>query len=119
MPRSCSICRHQSLSDINTRLVRDEPLRSIAKQMGVVHTSLFRHKEKCIPQLFEAERATRRKGLLGELDDLKQEIRSLRSEFAANGTVRVQLIAKSLDAIQTEAKLTGAFQQHHAVEKSE
>lgn len=51
----------------------------------------------------------RREGLLNDIDEVKQEIIETKAEFPDNPGVRVQLIARRLEAIDKEAKLTGAY----------
>lgn len=53
--------------------------------------------------------AERREGLLADVDEVKQEIIAVKSEFPDNANVRLGLIGKRLDAIEKEAKLTGAY----------
>lgn len=53
--------------------------------------------------------AERREGLLADVDEVKAEIIAVRSKFPDNPNVRVNLISRRLDAIEKEAKLTGAY----------
>lgn len=53
--------------------------------------------------------AERRKGLLADVDEVKAEIDAVKQDFIDNPNVRVQLIARRLDALDKEAKLTGAY----------
>lgn len=49
MPPRCSICDHPSRVEIDSALANpDRPLRSIARQYDLIHTTLNRHKLNCI-----------------------------------------------------------------------
>lgn len=60
-------------------------------------------------EVLREQYAERRKGLLSDVDEVKAEIASTKADFPDNPNVRVQLIARRLDAIEKEAKLTGAY----------
>ncbi len=60
-------------------------------------------------EVLREQYAERRKGLLSDVDEVKAEIDEVKSTFPDNPNVRVQLIARRLDAIEKEAKLTGAY----------
>ena len=109
MPPTCQTCQRDDLNAINSQLVQGLSLRNIAERSGIPTTSLFRHKEQCIPQLLETKANEIRAGLLKDIDEVRQEIAETKADFPDNPTVRVALIGKRLDAIDKEARLTGAF----------
>jgi hypothetical protein len=43
MPQICTICRYRKRTEIDTALIRNEPLRNIAEQFGTTVSSLHRH----------------------------------------------------------------------------
>jgi hypothetical protein len=106
----CKTCKRSDLGAINKALVAGETLRNISKQhKGATVASLQRHKENCIKDLFVKVIDQKRAGLLGEVDKVKKRIDAVAEKFADNGQVQVQLIARQLDVIDKEAKLTGAY----------
>lgn len=60
-------------------------------------------------EVLREQYAERRAGLLSDVDEVKEEIQQTKADFPDNPNVRVQLIARRLDAIEKEAKLTGAY----------
>jgi len=112
MGMTCKTCQRSDLQEINGLLLQGIPLRTIANQIGDPdHLRLLRHKENCIQSLFADKRDETRAGLLKDVDDLKAEILECKEDFADNATARVQLIARRREAIDLEAKLTGAYVQ--------
>jgi hypothetical protein len=61
MVRTCTVCSHKALDEINSLLLSGEPYRDIAGQFGLSKTALARHKESHISEL------------LSKSDDLKAE----------------------------------------------
>jgi len=112
MANTCKTCRHENAEQINIMLADGQPLRKIMDRFkGLSTGGLQRHKEGCLRELFDEVREQKRIGLLADVDEVKREIQLAKMEFADNGQIRVQLIGKRLDAIEKEAKLTGAYQQ--------
>lgn len=109
MANTCKTCQHPDIDRINGLLVQGVALRSIEAETGISNVSIYRHKEKCIDALFAEVREQRRTGLLADVDELKAEIDEVKADFPTNGNVRTQLIARRKEAIELEAKLTGAF----------
>ena len=111
----CKTCKRQDVDEIN-KLLTDgkESVRNIvAKFKGTSLGGINRHKG-CITELFAEVREQKRAGLLADIDEVKEEIDAVKAEFSDNGQVRVQLIARRLDAIEKEAKLTGAYTKDRA-----
>ena len=50
MPRTCSICKHKSRTQIELMLINSESLRSISKRFSVSVAALSRHKENHLPE---------------------------------------------------------------------
>jgi DNA-binding NarL/FixJ family response regulator len=51
MPRTCTICRHPDLEEINKALIAGESIRDIASQHFVKSASVERHKRSHLPTL--------------------------------------------------------------------
>lgn len=110
MANTCKTCRNEAVDEINNELAAEVPLwKIVAKFNGLSLGGLQRHKERCIRALFDEVREQKRAGLLKDVDELKAEILEVKQDFGDNGNVRVQLIARRKEAIELEAKLTGAF----------
>lgn len=85
----------------------DGTIRAIASQNLTklnVKAAVEREQAKLRAQFTE-----RRAGLLADVDEVKAEIDAVKAEFADNANIRSQLIARRLEAIDKEAKLTGAY----------
>jgi len=110
MPNTCKTCQREDVNQINKLLVGDTPLRNIVVQYaGANIGSLKRHKDKCLKELLVEARAEKRIGLLADVDDVRTQIVALEKRFADNGPVMVALVSRRLEAVDKEAKLTGAY----------
>src|SRR5919199_419717 len=49
MPRSCPICEHEDLDEINAALASNERIRTIAERWSVRKTALMRHRNEHLP----------------------------------------------------------------------
>ena len=49
MPRSCPICDHEDLDEINAALASNERIRTIAERWSVRKTALMRHRNEHLP----------------------------------------------------------------------
>ena len=57
MPRTCTICRHDRLADIDKAMVERRPFRDIAGQYKLTKSSLMRHHDDHLPaKLVRAKR---------------------------------------------------------------
>jgi len=45
MPQPCVVCNHPELATINKRLLEGDPASDIAKEYGIIHVSVWRHKK--------------------------------------------------------------------------
>lgn len=110
MANTCKTCRRDDIDEINDLLAKEVPLRNIVgTRKNITTTALHRHKNTCLVELFAEIRHVKREGLLAKVDAVESEIEAVKAEFGDNPTVRVGLIGKMLDAIEKEAKLTGAY----------
>ena len=48
MPRTCTICKHPKVTQINSEIAQGDTLRGIASRYGPSNTSVMRHAEKCL-----------------------------------------------------------------------
>src|SRR5579872_3048967 len=56
MPRSCTVCVHKSVVEINRALIRHEVYRSVAKRFGFKDAAMFRHKSNHLAAALARER---------------------------------------------------------------
>lgn len=74
MPRTCAVCKHPSVSEINESLLRNEAYRSIAKRFAASESAVFRHERA--PHLFR----TSVRALVDLILDLTEPVLRSRSE---------------------------------------
>ena len=55
MPRTCTICNHDQLNEINSRLAQGQPGRSVALRYRVGATSVWRHAKYHLRPLLQRE----------------------------------------------------------------
>jgi len=76
MPRSCPICDHEDLDEINAALASNERIRTIAERWSVRKTALMRHRNEHLPfsaiEAEEAEEAALADDLLDQVRDLQE-----------------------------------------------
>ena len=83
MPRSCPICDHEDLDEINVALASNERIRTIAERWSVRKTALMRHRNEHLPfsaieakeaeaEAEEAEEDAPAEDLLDQVRDLKE-----------------------------------------------
>jgi hypothetical protein len=95
MPRSCPICDHEDLDEINVALASNERIRTIAERWSVRKTALMRHRNEHLPysaieakeaeakeaEAKEAETKEAEEDALG--DDLLDQVRDLQERALA------------------------------------
>jgi len=85
MPRSCPICDHEDLDEINAALASNERIRTIAERWSVRKTALMRHRNEHLPysaiEAKEAEAKEAEEDVLG--DDLLDQVRDLQERALA------------------------------------
>ena len=92
MGRTCTVCSHKDIDEINRLLLCSDSYRDIARQFGLSKDALARHKESHIPEL------------LSKSSDLKAEVESIQGNQTL-AEVR-ELKVKALD-ILAEAQEAG------------
>ncbi len=89
MPRSCPICDHEDLDEINAALASNERIRTIAERWSVRKTALMRHRNEHLPfSAIEAKEAeAHAKAEEGEADapaeNLLDQLRDLQERALA------------------------------------
>ena len=96
MPRTCTVCVHPQLDEINRLIIGREPLRNIAKRVSLSTAALFRH-AKHIPAALarasEAATVARADGLLDQLRELTAEAQRIKQKAEKEGDYRAALAA--------------------------
>ena len=81
MPRSCSVCDHEALAEINRALAASEPLRNIASRWAVSKMDLIRHRNYHLRVSAimgqEGEKVTHSNDLLDQIRDLQARTQSI------------------------------------------
>jgi hypothetical protein len=104
MPRSCPICDHEDLNEINAALASSERIRTIAERWSVRKTALMRHRNEHLPfSAIEAKEAEED----APADDLLDQVRDLQERALATleEAEEVEELNAALHAIR-EAKGT-------------
>lgn len=77
MPRTCTVCAHKDLDEINKRLLCSDSYRDIARQFGLSKDALARHKESHIPELLskskDLQEAASADKLLAQLEEAREK----------------------------------------------
>jgi hypothetical protein len=93
MPRSCPICDHEDLDEINAELASNERIRTIAERWSVRKTALMRHRNEHLPfsaieakeaeaeaEAEEAEQDAPAEDLLDQVRDLQESALAILEE---------------------------------------
>ena len=85
MPRSCPICDHEDLDEINAALASNERIRTIAERWSVRKTALMRHRNEHLPySAIEAKEAEAKEAEEDDPgDDLLDQVRDLQERALA------------------------------------
>src|SRR5215216_1182313 len=90
MPRSCPICDHEDLDEINAALASNERIQTIAERWSVRKTALMRHRNEHLPySAIEAKEAEAKEAEAKEAeedapsDDLLDQVRDLQERALA------------------------------------
>ncbi len=113
MPRTCTVCAHESRSEIDGVLVTGGPLRTIADRWSVSKTALIRHKEDHLPAALVrargAEEVARADVLLSQVCGLHDRTLAILSASEDAGELRTALgaIREARGNLELLAKLLG------------
>jgi len=87
MPRSCPICDHEDLDEINAALASNERIRTIAERWSVRKTALMRHRNEHLPfsaiEAKEAEAEAEEAEQDAPAEDLLDQVRDLQESALA------------------------------------
>ena len=118
MPRTCTICSHSDLAEIDRVLVAGESFRRIAARFGSSASSLRRHKAEHLPealaQASAAAEVIRGDDLLQQTRDLQAKALEILEKAEQGGDLRTALArtgrraaASSCSAAWSESWTTG------------
>lgn len=116
MPRTCSICCHPKVAEINLALLENEPLLLLALRMSVSKTALLRHKASDLPRTLARARRARLIAdgdfLLAKICGLQRAAERVLAQGEATGDGRLALLAiRELRAIfETLGRMPGNAQ---------
>ena len=114
MPRTCTICAHPHVAEIDRALLSGEPLRNIAKRFAISVSALHRHRHAHLPALLvetkQAEDAARAIDIVEQLRAINEVCRRILDE-AHNPRLALQAVDRIARQIELQAKLLGELQQ--------
>jgi len=97
MPRTCTVCSHPSLSELNAALLIGESLRNIAKRFGTSVSAAYRHQREYLRaplvRITETTEAGDADTLMGKVIQLGEEARRLGKKAEDLGDLRGALAA--------------------------
>ena len=117
MTRTCTVCNHKDVEEINKLLVAGESYRSIAKQFEASESAVYRHKESHISESLlkskDIEDTVNANSLTRQIEDIREKIKSLlqKAEEADNLRDVHNFVGDTLRQIELEAKLQGQIQE--------
>jgi hypothetical protein len=126
MPRSCSICEHDDLEEINAALASNERIRTIADRWSVSKTALMRHRNEHLPvSVIEAQEAKEAEAKEAEEDapadepldrvrDLQEHTLAIleEAEEAEELSVALRAIREAKGNLERSDKLLGELDEH-------
>lgn len=121
MTRTCTVCNHKDIEEINKRLVSGESYRSIAKQFEASESAVYRHKESHIPELLsksnDIKEIVSADSLLTKLEEEADFVREMRDSAKKGGDIELALKAvdRALKCIDLYAKVSGLIQEQPTV----
>lgn len=116
MGRTCTVCSHKDVEEINKQLLSGPSLRTIAAQFNLTKTSLIRHRESHIPDLLlksnDIQNITSADALLARLEEEAGFVRDMREAAKAEGDIELALKAvdRALKCVDLYAKIRGLIQ---------
>ena len=94
---ACTVCQHADRGEIDTLLVGHAPVRSIARQFGLIETSLRRHAASHLPRELaraaEGRDLERAETLLDRVEALEGEVLAVLEQARDGGDPRIVLAA--------------------------
>jgi hypothetical protein len=117
LPRTCTVCRHQHRNQIDTALIDNGPLRTIADRYGISKTSLLRHRATCLPaHLVKAKEQSdvqSASSLVKELRELTKKTSAVltRALRQKDGDLALKAIARLERQLELKARLLGELEE--------
>jgi hypothetical protein len=117
MPRTCTVCNHKDVDEINKHLLFGESFRNISKHFGTSESALFRHKESHIPEILakskEAEERTNSDNLFKQIGYYEIEAKRYKSLAESDGNIDLALKAvdRAIKCIELYAKVQGLIKE--------
>ena len=129
MSRSCPVCEHEDLKEINAALASNERIRTIADRWSVSKIALMRHRNEHLPvsAIEEAKEAEAREAEVKEAeedvhaDELLDQVRDLQehtlailgeAEEAEELSPALQAITEAKDNLERLGKLLSELDEH-------
>ncbi len=113
MSRTCTVCSHPKVSEINEALLGSEAYRIIANRFGASASAMYRHQQEHLPQALvkarDAQEVLSADNLLARVGELESDARRIAAAAEASGDLRVALagIRELVRITELLAKLTG------------
>lgn len=121
MGRSCTVCTHKALDEINRLLLSGEPYRTIADRFELSKTALIRHKESHISELLSKSNDIKdilnADSLVGRVEEEAEFVREMRDAAKAEGDIELALKAvdRALKCVDLYAKVQGIIKDQPTV----
>ena len=121
MTRTCTVCNHKDIEEINKLLLCSGSYRDIARQFGLSKDAISRHKESHIPELLsksnDIKEIVSADSLLVKVEEEANFVREMRVLAAAEGDIELALKAvdRALKCIEIYAKVNGLIQDQPTV----
>lgn len=91
--RSCSVCSHADLGEVDAGLVAHRPIAQLSRQFGLSRDSLYRHLKfhlrPVIAETMTTTPATRPMALVERLADIANDARAARATAYASGNAQL------------------------------
>lgn len=121
MGRTCTVCSHKDVDEINRLLLCSDSYRDIARQFGLSKDALARHKEGHIPEILSKSKDLKEivdaDSLFGRVEEEAGFVREMRDAAKAEGDIELALKAvdRALKCIELYAKVKGLIQDQPTV----
>ena len=121
MTRTCTVCNHKDIEEINKLLLCSGSYRDIARQFGLSKDALARHKEGHIPEVLsksnDIKEIVNADSLLLKLQEEAVFVRDMRDSAKKGGDIELALKAvdRALKCIDLYAKVSGLIQEQPTV----
>ena len=97
MPQTCSICKHPKRAEIDKALLKNIPMRKIAKEYFVSESAIYRHRQRHVSKALVQAQAVQENiqggNLLQQVQFLLEKTYSLLGQAESAGDLRAALAA--------------------------